>query len=144
MSNKLHGRFGIKLWCLCDASSSYSSHFEVNKGGVDPAERHEEGMTYCLVLQVLDATGILHLGHHLGVDNYFSSPKLFDDLFQAHTGTVRKNRKGLPRSWTDAKLTNKTVIERRRGNLLCVGYKDDKQQPILISTHAAAGLGNTV
>ena len=142
MPNKRHARFGIKLWCLCDAASAYTTQFEVYKGAVDPADRHEEGMTYCLVLRLLESTNLLHRGHHLGLDNYFSSPKLFDDLYSAHTsatGTVRKNRKGLPRSVTSAKLANKTVIERRRGNLLCVGYKDNKRQPILLSTHAAGG-----
>ena len=147
MPNKQHARFGIKLWCLCDAGSSYTSHFEVYKGAVDPAERHEEGMTYSLVLRMMESTNLLHCGHHLGIDNYFTSPKLLDDLYSAHTsatGTVRKNRKGLPRSVTGAKLANKTVIERRRGNLLCVGYKDNKRQPILLSTHAAGGFATSV
>lgn len=146
MPNKRHARFGIKLWCLCDASSAYTVFFEVYKGSVDPQDRQEEGMTYNLVMRLMEKSALFHRGHHLGLDNYFTSPKLFDDLYIAHTsatGTVRKNRKGLPRSVTGAKLANKTVIERRRGNLLCVGYKDGKRQPILLSTHASGGFGTS-
>ncbi|XP_078594315.1 uncharacterized protein LOC144872080 [Branchiostoma floridae x Branchiostoma japonicum] len=81
-------------------------------------------------------------GHHLGVDNYFSSPQLFQELYQqgtTATGTVRSNRKGLPRQAVNKKLRNNETAERRKGNLLCVAYKDGQKKPILLSTAVSVG-----
>ncbi|GFO12878.1 PiggyBac transposase uribo2 [Plakobranchus ocellatus] len=140
--NKHHARFGIKLWCLCDSTSSYTSSLKSLKGAADSGDRQAEGMTYTLVLRMMEVAGLFHRGHHLGLDNYFTSPALLYDLYGTHvsaTGTVRRNRKGLPKSVTSAKLDNKHVAERKRGNLLCVSYKDGSKQPVLLSTQAKAG-----
>lgn len=142
MPNKHHARFGVKLWCLCDSVSSYTSQFEVFKGAADPRDRQAEGMTYTLVMRLMEKSNLFHRGHHLGLDNFFTSPALLYDLYSQNTtatGTVRKNRKGLPKSVTNAKIQNKNVVERRRGNLLCVGYKDGSKQPTLLSTKSKAG-----
>ena len=89
---------------------------------------------------------LLDLGYHLGLDNYFTSPKLLFDLYKSHTsatGTVRRNRKGLPASVLEAPLQNKQVYERRKGNMLSVAYKDGSKTPVLLSTHAAGGFQST-
>ena len=143
MPNKHHARFGIKLWCLCDSRSSYTVRVEVYKGVEEV--RNEEGATYALVMRLIEGANLLHSGYHLGLDNYFSSPKLAIDLFGAHTtctGTVRKNRKGLSPTVKSASLRNKEVCERRKGNLLAVAYKDGSKRPILISTKAKAGFSD--
>ena len=142
MPNKHHARFGIKLWCLCDATSSYTCHFEVYKGAADPRDRNAEGLTYSLVVRLMEEADLFHRGHHLGLDNYFTSPKLFFDLYAAHTtatGTVRRNRKGLPASCINAKPANKQAFSRRKGNLLCTAYRDGSKTPLLLSTQADSG-----
>ncbi|KAK3859634.1 hypothetical protein Pcinc_034266 [Petrolisthes cinctipes] len=55
------------------------------------------------------------------------------------TGTVRGNRKGLPKQCIKSKLRDQEVSERRKGPLLCVSYKDKNRQPHLLSTVARAG-----
>jgi hypothetical protein len=54
--------------------------------------------THVTVLQVIPR--VKGVGHKVFMDNYFTSPALFDDLFQckinAH-GTVRHDRRGMPR-----------------------------------------------
>jgi hypothetical protein len=58
-------------------------------------------------------TRIENFGHKLYMDNFFSSPDLFDDL---HTkainccGTVRPNQKGMPRDFG-------TKLRLKRGDL---------------------------
>ncbi|KAK3716928.1 hypothetical protein RRG08_026718 [Elysia crispata] len=146
MPNKRHARFGVKVWCLCDSSTGYMYSFEIFKGANDPDDRHEYGATYALVMRMMTAANLLHMGYHLGLDNYFTSPRLFIELFNSHTpatGTVRKNRKGLPSSVVNAKLQKKEVASRRKNNLLCVAYKDNTRQPILLSTYAKAGFVDT-
>ncbi|XP_064082431.1 piggyBac transposable element-derived protein 4-like [Macrobrachium nipponense] len=142
MPNKHHARFGIKVWCLCEARSGYTYAFEVYRG---TAGMHvsDNGAKYYLVMRLLEKAGLFHRGHHLGLDNdYFSSPKLFEDLWQngtTATGTVRTNCKGLPMDAVKKKLKNREVSERRKGPLLCVAYKDGKQTPVLLSTSSKGG-----
>lgn len=148
MPQKRHARFGIKLWCVCDSLNGYSPrHFQVYKGR-DPHEPpHPRGFTYGLVMDLLRDADLLARGHHLGVDNYFTSPELLQDLFDRATpatGTVRKNRRGLPRQAINQQLPNHQVAERRKGNLLCVVYKDGGKKPILLSTESKAGYQNVI
>lgn len=147
MPNKYHARFGMKLWCVCDSETQYTCLFEVFKGTHEEDQRHEEGITYSLVMRLLRETELLYQGYHIGLDNYFTSPKLFLDLFQRRTlatGTVRSNRKGLPKQLLKAKLNSGEVSERRKGPLLCVAYKDHGKRPILLSTETKAGYGTSL
>lgn len=141
MPNKHHARFGVKIWCLCEAESGYVVTFEVFKGNANiPVS--EDGATYDLVICLLTQADLLHRGHHLGLDNYFSSPKLFLDLWQKQTtatGTVRINRKGLPEKAVREKKANHYVSQRRKGPLLCVAYRDGKKTPVLLSTVTKGG-----
>ncbi|KAL8597800.1 hypothetical protein ACOMHN_004915 [Nucella lapillus] len=142
MPLKRHARFGIKLWCVCDARNGYTSFFEVYKGKNPAAPVDPQGLTYTLVMRLLTACNFLNRGHHLGIDNYFSSPQLFTDLYQqgtTATGTVRANRRGLPRAALNQRLQNHQVAERRKGNLLCVVYKDGGKKPVLLTTATSAG-----
>ena len=142
MPQKHHARFGIKLWCVCDSHSHYTVNFEIYKGAHYEADRGEENVTHNLVMRLLQEARLLFCGHHVGMDNYFSSPKLFLELFQANTkatGTVRSNRKGLPKAILKKTLANNTTIERRKGPLLCSVYKDGGKRPVLLSTVAKGG-----
>ena len=60
---------------------------------------------------------MLYCGYHLGLHNYFSSPKLFEDLSQKHTtatGTERVKKKGLPKEVVRAKLEQHQVSEKKK------------------------------
>ena len=145
MPQKRHARFGIKLWCVCDSTNGYTTHFEIYKGREPQVPQHPRGFTYGLVMRLLTEADLLDRGHHLGVDNFFTSPELFQDLFLRSTpatGTVRQNRRGLPKQAINQRLANRQVSERRKGNLLCVAYKDGGKKPILLSTQAKAGFVN--
>ena len=147
MPNKHHARFGIKLWCVCDATSHYTKYFEIYKGAHTEQDRgSEEGVTHALVVRLFTESSLLNRGHHVGLDNYFSSPKLFFYLLKENTlatGTVRTNRKGLPKQMLKTPLRPQEVCERRKGPLLCVAYKDRSKRPVLLSTSATAGYQET-
>ncbi|KAL8612670.1 hypothetical protein ACOMHN_044611 [Nucella lapillus] len=147
MPNKHHARFGVKLWCVADPTNGYLSTFEVYKGGHNPEDATgPEGVTYHLVMRLLETCRFLNLGHHLGLDNFFTSPALFRDLYAQHTtatGTARSNRKRLPKACIKTKLRSQEVCERRKGELLCVSYQDRSRKVTLLSTAASAGYMNT-
>ena len=51
------------------------------------------------VFGLCEKTGLLDRGHHIFMDNYYSSPELFEELHYHETfaaGTCRSNRKNLP------------------------------------------------
>ena len=140
MPNKCHSGFEIKIWCVSDSTNGYLRQFEIYKGGKDPdVATIAYGMTYSLVFRLQRQTNFLHQGHHLDIDNYYTSPQLLLDLFahQANRSNnswqidliivSRVNRKGLPVICIKSKLKNKEVCQCRKGLLLCVAYQDGKK-----------------
>ena len=99
-------RFHIKLFQVSEANSSYIVGFHIYTGKKGPcisnASRpldQEVTKTTKIVLGLLESTNLLDKGHHVYMDNYYTSPELFSELYYRETyscGTVRLNRKGLP------------------------------------------------
>ena len=53
-------------------------------------------LAYAVVMDLLDSADLLEEGRVLYVDNFYSSPILFEDLYQRGmyaSGTMRTNRK---------------------------------------------------
>ena len=76
---KKHKRFGIKIYKLCD-SLGYTYDMSVYLGKQRQHVTAQITATHRTVLQVVRR--VEGLGHKIFMDNYFTSPALFDDLFQ--------------------------------------------------------------
>ena len=81
------------------------------------------------------------------MDNYFTSPALFDDLFQRKInvcGTVRHNRRGMPRDIGPKSLKMKRgdIATRVRGTLRAVRWKERRDVYVLTNMHALPVEGN--
>ncbi|KAK6323770.1 hypothetical protein J4Q44_G00061090 [Coregonus suidteri] len=83
--------------------------------------------------------------YHVYLDNYFSSPKLFKDLFDMKMGacgTMREGRQGFPRAEENA-LTKKSPRGSlrwiREGSLLFVKWKDAREVSMGTTIHQAYG-----
>ena len=80
------------------------------------------------------------LGHKLFMDNFVSSPRLFDDL-DVHKinlcGTVQPNRKDMPRDFGPHKLKLKRsdVRVKTRGGWTTLVWKDRQEVYMLTWTH---------
>ena len=113
-------KFHIKLFQVNEALSGYILGFEVYTGkqSVSVADQAIPLDVTCtrttkLVLGLLASVDLLHKGHHCYLDNYYSSPELFQELYDAETyacGTVWKNRKGLPIAVSSAQLKKKESL----------------------------------
>jgi len=71
------------------------------------------------------------LGHKLYMDNYFSSPALFDDMFGRKInccGTVCSDGQGMPKDISSQAIKAKKgdIITRVRGNQSIVHWKDKR------------------
>ena len=93
-------RFHIKLFQVSEAESGYILGFHVYIGKDSSCISHSSKpldpdctKTTKVVLGLLEETKLLDKGHHIYMDNYYTSPELFYELFHHDTyacGTARK------------------------------------------------------
>ena len=130
-------RFHIKLFQVSEAQSGYIVGFHIYTGKGGPCISNESRpldqevtKTTKIVLGLLESTNLLDKGHHIYMDNYYSSPELFSELYYRETyscGTVRLNRKGLPNAVKKAKLQPLQSFFLRNGPLLCLKWSGKKK-----------------
>ena len=135
---KKHKRFGIKIYKLCDPLG-YTYDMSVYLGKQRQHATAEITATHGTVLQVIRR--VEELKHKVFMDNYFTSPALFDDLFQHKInacGTVRHDRCGMPRDIGPKSLKMKKgdIVTRVRGNLRAVQWKDRCDVYVLTNLHS--------
>ena len=90
--------FHIKLFQICEASSGYILGFHIYTGKnsscvSNDSKPYESECTKTtkIVLGILETTNLLDKGHHVYMDNYYSSPEHFLELYYRETyacGTV--------------------------------------------------------
>jgi len=94
-----------------------------------------------IVVGLLVRCGLIDLGHHIYMDNYYTSPELFRELESQNTyafGTLRVNRKGVPDAMKiKRKLRPTECIFQRSENLLVVKYHDKRDVCMLSTIHEA-------
>ena len=117
-------KWHLKLFEVSDTRTGYVIAFDVYMGknktrcalNVDVLDP-DSAQTTKVVLGLLKKGNLLGKGHHVYMDNYYSSPDLFFELHNKECfacGTSRKNRKNLPKAVT-------TVKQKRKGD--CVFRK---------------------
>lgn len=130
-------RFGIKFFLLCDCETGYILDFIIYTGAstnIKEFEVADIGKSGNIVLTLLEP--YLKNGHTLFVDNWYTSPSLFDYLYKNKTtacGTVKRNRKNMP-TFTE-KLEKSEFTHRSTENLLAVKWKDKREVHMLTSCH---------
>jgi len=96
--------FGIKIYKLCD-KSGYTCDFKVYLDSDSRSATDDMTATHATLRHL--TCRVEGLGHKLFMDNFFSSPRLFDDFLRRkiHScGTVRPNRKDMPSDFKPKKL----------------------------------------
>ncbi|XP_033725281.1 piggyBac transposable element-derived protein 4-like [Pecten maximus] len=122
---------GIKVWMRADPNNGYVNEFQVYTGrrGPDPEHGLGERVVWDLTRHIAGQN------HHVLCDNYFTSVNLFERLLAKNTyacGTVRVNRKGLPKEVTTAKLKIQgDMVQRQKGNLVATAWRDKRTVDVL-------------
>ncbi|XP_070576771.1 piggyBac transposable element-derived protein 4-like [Ptychodera flava] len=133
-------KYGFKAYEVCDSSNGYCCKFELYTVRSDETTSGK-GKTYDLVMGLMD--GYLRKGHVLYVDNYYTSPILFYDLYKEDTlacGTSR-HRKGIPARIKETKLKEKgEKLVMVKGPLMVMKYKDRKDVVMLSTIHSAKNI----
>ena len=133
------GRFGIKCFTLAEASSGYGLVSKIYTGKENGVVQTDLGRKS--VMGLMEA--FFDKGYKLYMDNYYTSVPLFEDLERRGTlacGTVRSNRKGLPKDITNVHneeikgLKRGESVYRQKDTITCVGWKDSKMVYMLATT----------
>lgn len=91
------GKYGLKLWALCDATTYYCCNFEVYLGKCGNTPEKGQGQRVVRVLSEFWKGS----NRTITTDNFFTDISLAEDLLKDNifiVGTMRKNRKDLPKS----------------------------------------------
>ena len=131
-------KYGVKSYQLCDSSNGYCCRFEIYTG-VNQEPPSAKGKTYDLVMRLMQP--YLNVGRCLYVDNYYTSPTLFAELYRQNTGAcgTARYRKGIPQEFKRAQVKKKgDKFVMNNGTLLAVKFKDRRVFQMLSSVHSIA------
>ncbi|XP_059392676.1 piggyBac transposable element-derived protein 4-like [Carassius carassius] len=133
-------KLGFKFFDLSDSSNGYILDFSVYTGKNNfPADR---GLSYDAVMSLLDRK-VLGSGYHLFMDDFYTSPKLFTDLFALKFGACgiyRDHRKDFPKTADNSLSSDSTMGSIRwirDGPLVCVKWMDTQVVSVCSTIHAA-------
>jgi hypothetical protein len=123
-------KYGYKIYCL--ASESYLLHFEIYEGKED--DPTECGATYDTVMRMIQQ----YQGQQLILftDNWFTSPVLMSALQEKGIrmcGSVRSNRKGLPKVDINSvkSLKRGEWMQRQKDDITFAVWKDQRTMKLL-------------
>jgi len=139
---KKHKCFGIKIYKLCD-ETGYTYDMKVYLGRDTQRTVQHLTATHTTVSELTKK--IQRCEHKPYMDNYFSSPDLFDDLVTKQIyccGTVRPNREGMPQDLGPKRMTRGDLQVRTRGDLTAILWRDKCDIRILTNIHDPSAEGN--
>ena len=130
-------RFGVKFFVLCDVLTGYVQDMIIYTGAsTDITHFPGLGISGSVVMTLLAPH--LKKGHILYIDNWYSSPTLFQHLLYRGTGacgTVRANRKGMPAF--SPKMKKGEVEFQQNGSQLAVKWHDKRDVHMLTTVHSS-------
>lgn len=129
-------KYGLKLFKLCTIPG-FTCKLQLYAG-----KNHELENTTPLKVVMSLCDNIVNLGHTVATDNWYTSLDLANELISKDThlvGTLRKNRKGLPKNVVEAKLSKGESIAMENERGICVLKWKDKRDVLMLSTKHSSG-----
>lgn len=131
IKNKAH-KYGIKLFKM-NSGGGYTHNISIYCGKKDPnapkTTPHDVVLNLC--------GGLLNAGRTIYADNFYTSLALATKLYSEKThlvGTLRKNRKGLPKNVVDTKLNKGDIVGAENKDHVAVLHWKDKRDVYMITT----------
>ena len=126
----------MNAWVLTDATNGYVCNWKPCTGK-STNEEVEVGVTHQVVTNLTNV--IFGKGHIIYMDNYFSSPALYDELAANQTGacgTLHLNRCGIPDAISASKLKRgDPQVSVRVEEKLFISWFDKRQMNLLTTVH---------
>ena len=135
-------KWSMRVYVLSDCETGYISCFEIYfwKPTTDALPRSDESFTTRIVMHLMDqlAAQTQGSGYYIYTDRFYTSPTLAIKLLHKKmhiTGTVQKNRKGLPNELKSLRLKSEDVkAYRHPSNMLMAIVWQDKRIITMRST----------
>lgn len=139
-------RYGIKFYKLCESNSGYCLNFKIYTGdnGDKSCGANELNVSETVVKELSEL--IINKGYTLFLDNWYSSPTIFEYLLAHDTnaiGTVRNNRKNMPKELNELKLKKGETATRSSRGILALKWSDRKDVYLLSTKHMNAQMTDT-
>uniref|UniRef100_A0A1B6HG03 Uncharacterized protein n=1 Tax=Homalodisca liturata TaxID=320908 RepID=A0A1B6HG03_9HEMI len=126
-------KYGIKIFKLCDKTGyTYGIKVYMGKGTVAATDN---SVATSVVMELM--ANHLNSGHNLYVDNYYTSVQLANSLLSRQThlcGTLRRNRKGIPKDLTKEKIQKGEMICLENDEGVLITKWQDKREVLMLST----------
>lgn len=136
-------KYGIKIWVRADPENGYVNQFQVYTGRENG--QAEFGLGARVVRDM--TSGILNRGHVVNVDNYFSSPALFQELLDGGTyarGTIKANRKGFPQGQLGALNMRGDFKVLQKNEMTAMSWKDKRTVHMLSTAENPISMPSSV
>ncbi|XP_041473820.1 piggyBac transposable element-derived protein 4-like [Lytechinus variegatus] len=130
-------KFGVKFWVITDSSNGFCLDWSVYTGKEEG--RGGDGLSTKVVKDL--TRPYAGSGRHVYMDNFYTSPQLFEDLKEVNLGacgTLRLNRRGIPPMMREAAAAARKGDAPkffRRGDMLGVTWHDTKRVSALSTIH---------
>jgi len=127
-------KYGVKLYMLCEPTG-YVWNLIVYCGRSDIIAGL--GHSQAVVMKLMEKR--LDLGHELYIDNFYTGFPLAQQLLNRNTnvcGTLRKNRKHLPKVVVTAKLRKGQVVRQRNNKVVVLKWRDKREVMMLSTFHS--------
>ncbi len=128
-------KWGIKVWVCSESKTGYIYNFHVYTG---KGAESQHGLAHAVVMDLIDTTiSLFEEGRVLYVNNFYTSPVLFEDLYNRGTfasGTVRTYRKHFPSVDLDEQIKQKGDMYFKYHGPLTAGNWRDKRDVYFLST----------
>ena len=133
------GKYGIKIWCLADAKTSYlvNAQIYLGKVGNTPESNQGERIVRELCEPVLDK------GYTITTDNFFTTMNLARYLKSRHTalvGTIKKSRRFLPSIITEKSRETGSMFLYHDNITICRYSEKPGKYVLLLSSQHQLGL----
>ena len=129
-------KWGIKAWVLSESKTGYMYNWEMYRGR---AGRTEHGLSKTVVLNI--TRPVYGQKHHIYMDNFFSSPDLYETLADNQLGacgTLQANRVGVPNRIKEVQKKPKREdppVFVRDGKQLFIAWQDKKCVNVITTVH---------
>ena len=137
-----HVRFGIKSFKISEVEPGYVWNFIAYVEKETTFDEDVKDETYYGSKVVLDLVApFLNQGYCVTMDNWFSSPDLFEKLCNRNIdaiGTLPQNRKGVPSEIKKSKLKKGEYVSAYKDKLLVMKWKDKKDICLMSTIHDEA------
>lgn len=130
LKNKRH-RYGVKIFKLC-VEGGYTLQYKIYSG---KEKEPTKDVSAKVVMELMEP--YLNFGRTVYTDNWYTSVPLAKTLGENKThlvGTLRKNRKGIPKEVVTAKLKKGEIMAKKNEDNIVVLKWKDKRDVLMLST----------